>query len=259
MAIQYVNTGSGPNSNDGDSIRVAFTKVNTNFTELSDLIGSTGTTIAELVQDATAQLFEHSNHTGFTVIYDDPSDQLIFSVEPGPTGPSGPAGADGVSGIDGPSGPSGPAGNSLAAATTPPVTPATGDLWYDVETGKTFVYYDNSWVDSNPSSYGPMSDTVVDLGTLSGNVTFNRNSGSVQQFTLTGNIVITDLFNMFNGRNLTFIITQDGTGGHGITWPTNFKFAGGANSISTSPNAIDMVNMFQAGSTIFAVVTTGYV
>lgn len=37
MSIQYVNTGTGPNSQDGDSIRAAFTKVNRNFTTLTEM------------------------------------------------------------------------------------------------------------------------------------------------------------------------------------------------------------------------------
>ena len=35
MAITYINTGSGANAGDGDSIRAAFIKVNNNFSYLS--------------------------------------------------------------------------------------------------------------------------------------------------------------------------------------------------------------------------------
>lgn len=37
MTIQYVNTGSGANAGDGDSLRTAFYKINNNFAELSSL------------------------------------------------------------------------------------------------------------------------------------------------------------------------------------------------------------------------------
>ena len=37
MTIYYVNTGSGPNAGDGDSLRVAFTKINHNFGIVEDL------------------------------------------------------------------------------------------------------------------------------------------------------------------------------------------------------------------------------
>lgn len=34
MAKNIINTGTGPNANDSDSLRTAFTKINANFTEL---------------------------------------------------------------------------------------------------------------------------------------------------------------------------------------------------------------------------------
>lgn len=40
MTKQIINTGTGANSRDGDSLRNAFTKVNANFTELYDLISN---------------------------------------------------------------------------------------------------------------------------------------------------------------------------------------------------------------------------
>jgi hypothetical protein len=99
MAILTINTGSGPNSNDGDSIRTAFHKTNINFQELSTLLGTTGTNLVEVVIDTNAQLFNHNSHTGVSIVYNDPANILIMSVDPGPQGPSGSVG---------PSGPSGP-------------------------------------------------------------------------------------------------------------------------------------------------------
>ena len=40
MAQQNINIGSSANKGDGDPIRTAFTKVNTNFTELYNALGS---------------------------------------------------------------------------------------------------------------------------------------------------------------------------------------------------------------------------
>lgn len=44
MTQQLIDLGAGPDSTDGDSIYVAFTKTNENFTELYTIIGSNGTT-----------------------------------------------------------------------------------------------------------------------------------------------------------------------------------------------------------------------
>lgn len=54
----------------------------------------------------------------------------------------------------GPSGPSGPAGNTISVSTTPPCSPACGQLWYDDNTGRTYLYYSGSWVDANPAIAG---------------------------------------------------------------------------------------------------------
>lgn len=38
MAIQEINTGSGENKGNGDPLRVAFTKINANFSEIKNVI-----------------------------------------------------------------------------------------------------------------------------------------------------------------------------------------------------------------------------
>ena len=43
-------------------------------------------------------------------------------------------------------------GNSnVSISDTAPVNPAVGDLWYDSTSGRTYIYYDGVWVDSNPT------------------------------------------------------------------------------------------------------------
>lgn len=38
----------------------------------------------------------------------------------------------------------------VVAGATAPTTPGVGDLWYDTESGRTYVYYDSTWVDASP-------------------------------------------------------------------------------------------------------------
>jgi hypothetical protein len=80
MAIRIINTGTGPNAGNGDSLRSAFTKINQNFAELSTLLGTTGTNINELAQDAARDLLVHNAHSGLTAAYDDPNNRVIFTV-----------------------------------------------------------------------------------------------------------------------------------------------------------------------------------
>jgi hypothetical protein len=51
--------------------------------------------------------------------------------------------------------------SSVTTGDTAPVDPSLGDLWYDTNSGKIYIYYDNSWVDSNPS--GPVFG-IADFG-----------------------------------------------------------------------------------------------
>ena len=99
------------------------------------------------------------------------------------TGSQGTQGIQGIQGtsiqgIQGASG-SGGGGSSLTVADTPPTTPTpvAGNMWFESDTTKTFVYYDNYWVEQGseittignldggfPSStYGGM--TLIDAGT----------------------------------------------------------------------------------------------
>ena len=131
MAIQFINTGTSANSGDGDSLRTAFTKINSNFRGIVDLIGSTATEFTEIVQDSVEGMFVHSSHTGVTAVYDDDNDKIIFTVTA--TG----------------------SGNGSVYQGDVPPTANTSTLWYDTVNGKSFVYYDGYWVEASPSTAGP--------------------------------------------------------------------------------------------------------
>jgi hypothetical protein len=65
----------------------------------------------------------------------------------GPTGLTGATGTAGASGATGLTGATGPTGPNMAISDTPPSSPTTGQLWFESDTGKTFVYYDSYWVE----------------------------------------------------------------------------------------------------------------
>lgn len=71
MPIQYVNTGSSSNKGDGDSIRLAFTKVNNNFSQLSGFFVNTGTaSFFELQVTGSADISNLISNTGtFQEVY----------------------------------------------------------------------------------------------------------------------------------------------------------------------------------------------
>lgn len=43
----------------------------------------------------------------------------------------------------------------VTVSDTPPSSPSVGDQWYNSVEGRTYVYYDSFWVDSNPAITGP--------------------------------------------------------------------------------------------------------
>lgn len=66
----------------------------------------------------------------------------------GPTGPTGPTGA-GTGG-----------GSNVTASDIAPENPAIGDVWYDTVNGRTYIYYDDTWVDSAPPN-GSNANIIV--------------------------------------------------------------------------------------------------
>lgn len=54
-------------------------------------------------------------------------------------------------------------GSSLTASDTPPASPVAGELWYESDTGRTFIRYDSVWVE-----VGSTATTNVNANDLSG-------------------------------------------------------------------------------------------
>lgn len=50
-------------------------------------------------------------------------------------------------------------GGSLEVSQTPPASPSEGDIWYNSQTGQTFVYYDSFWVENISGLVGPEGPT----------------------------------------------------------------------------------------------------
>lgn len=162
-------------------------------------------------------------------------------------------------------------GANISTGDVPPINSNLGDLWYDTISGRTYIYYDNGWVDSSPSGEigpigpqgepgppGPYTDSIYDAGGVSGTVSFDRSSGTVHTCLLQGNLTISNISNATSGDNFTILLTQDNVGGRTLTMPNNYKFALGIKSLSTSPGAVDMINMLFIGTTTYVTLTTGY-
>lgn len=53
---------------------------------------------------------------------------------------------------------------SLTVSDTPPLDPAEGDLWFESDTGKTFVYYDLFWVETGGGGATGVATDLSELG-----------------------------------------------------------------------------------------------
>jgi len=118
----------------------------------------------------------------------------------GGNGPVGPAGATGPTGPQGPAGPNGsidllsdviitnPANNDVLSyngsafvntqlaniggagnavttiSTSAPASPSEGNLWFESDTGRTYIYYDSYWVEVGAVSTGEVNSSNMDGG-----------------------------------------------------------------------------------------------
>lgn len=102
------------------------------------------------------------------------------------------------------------------------------------------------------------TETVYSGGSATGNVTPNRNNGTIQKYTLTGNISLLPPTNMSAGQSLTLILTQDSAGSRLLDANVAYLFASGFQTLSTSSGAVDMLNIFSDGSTYYCTLTVDY-
>jgi collagen type VII alpha len=111
--------------------------------------------------------------TGPQGIQGDPGDtgptgpQGLDSTVPGPQGPTGPRGQTGAAGptgaqseVPGPTGPTGPVGKFQVSPQQPSLlTAVNGDVWFDTQTAKTYVFYEGVFVETSSGSQGVTGPT----------------------------------------------------------------------------------------------------
>lgn len=100
-------------------------------------------------------------------------------------------------------------------------------------------------------------DTVYIGGSTTGTITPDCANGNVQTVTLTGSITFNAFANAVSGQSMTMIITQPASGGP-YTLTSSMKFAGGAKTLSTAANAVDMLTVSYIGTTYYASLVTGF-
>lgn len=108
----------------------------------------------------------------------------------------------------------------------------------------------------DPVNFKNYHETVSAVGSATGTITPDSSNGTIQSFTLTGNITLNAFANPVAGQNITMILTQDATGGRTLT--STMKFLGGVKTLSTAPNAVDILSVFFDGTNYWATLGKGY-
>jgi hypothetical protein len=145
-------------------------------------VAGVGVTIYGSYADYAALIAAHPTGEPGEGYFVDIGDLYVWSLESsdwenvgnleGPTGPTGVAGLTGATGATGATGPTGATGSEGRFAISFPSTPENGQVWYDIETGKMYVYIpdgsSSQWVQVATAPQGPTGPTGpgLDAGTI---------------------------------------------------------------------------------------------
>ena len=91
----------------------------------------------------------------------------------------------------------------------------------------------------------------------SGTIAPDPSGGTYGVITLGGNITFNGFTNPIAGQSYTLVIKQPGSGGP-YTLTSSMLFSGGGKTLSTAPNAVDVMTVFYDGTSYYASLTTGY-
>ena len=154
------------------------------------------------------------------------------------------------------------ASNSFTGGNLVSATYLTGTLTTGAQPNITTVGTLTSLTVTNTSTLGNVAftkynETVVAGGnTGAATITPNAASGTIFNYTLTGNITLSALSNAVAGTSVTIILTQDATGNRLLT--STMKFAGASKTLSTAGSSIDIMSVFYDGTTYYATLSKGY-
>lgn len=150
MQLSFINTGTSANKGDGDTLRLAFTKINGNLATIQSTVKT-----EEEIRDLTGNMLASGAKAGVSIEYNTVTNLVSVAVEPASTSTIGGVKAGHNVVID---------DNAVLTAIssftgiTPPDSPIEGDQWWDPQSGRGYVYFEGAWVE-----YSPTSDLVLPL------------------------------------------------------------------------------------------------
>ena len=70
------------------------------------------------------------------------------------------------------------AGSSLTVSDTPPASPSSGNLWFESDTTRTYVYYDSAWVEIGSTGSGATVSDTAPTSPVQGQIWLNSLNGA---------------------------------------------------------------------------------
>lgn len=139
---------------------------------------------------------------------------------------------------------SGSGNASLTVSDTPPVSPDSGDLWFESDTGKTFVYYDSFWVEVGS---GGSTSTPEYLSGLNDVAFSSLSNGDFFRYNSSASVWTNDAINLSTDTIGDYV--QSLVAGTGVSVTNNSgEGATPTISIGQSVGTTDTVTFFMANS-----------
>ena len=107
-------------------------------------------------------------------------------------------------------------GASVTVSETPPASPTQGDLWFESDTTRTYVYYDSFWIEVGGLAPTAIVSDTAPSSPVTGQVWFNSLNGGTYVYyssawTEVGAVPVNNLLNLLDAKGDMFVGSADNT------------------------------------------------
>ena len=107
-------------------------------------------------------------------------------------------------------------GASVTVSETPPASPSSGDLWFESDTTRTYVYYDSFWIEVGGLAPTAIVSDTAPVSPVTGQVWFNSLNGGTyiyysSAWTEVGAVPVNNLLNLLDAKGDMFVGSADNT------------------------------------------------
>jgi hypothetical protein len=107
-------------------------------------------------------------------------------------------------------------GASVTVSQTPPASPTTGNLWFESDTARTYIYYDSFWVEVGGLAPTAIVSDTAPSSPVTGQVWFNSLNGGTyiyysSAWTEVGAVPVNNLLNLLDAKGDMFVGSADNT------------------------------------------------